>query len=386
MSTAPTKPAPTRTDNPTQAAPPAAPTGLRVFDPSSVGLPSGPVTDPAIATAALTAARANKCHILGPLTIGNVPDQHEVAFRVVTFDENDWYSPEGGKYALLKHALDRLLAAAGGSTDPAYCMRVDDRTRDYFWEYQAGVRVPAFDGSVRPIVRTRVLDLRDGSAEAEQAMGAAEFKGEKIPEWKRQKKLQDKRVTGPAMCETKAMNRAIRAALGLKSAYTEAERFKPFVCPVLVFRPDLTNPVIAEMYAAKHLGLVDQLYGPSSGRRLATSAAREAVDPVRREVRDVPIDVVEEAPAAVVAAPVQAAEAPAKPSKPARMAAHPDDETPRRTTRAPEVIDVQPEPEAQPSLFSCSDCGCDIDEKLAGFTDEQYGRMLCREHLVEHGS
>lgn len=382
MSATPTKPAPTRTENPTQAPPPAQ-TGLRVFDPSSVGLPSAPVTDPTIATTAITAARANRCHILGPLTIGNIPDQHEVAFRVVTFDENDWYSPESGKYALLKHALDRLLAAAGGSTDPAYCMRVDDRSRDYLWEYQAGVRVPAFDGSVRPIVRTRVLDLRDGSAEAEQAMGAAEFKGEKIPDWKRQKKLQDKRVTGPAMCETKAMNRAIRAALGLKSAYTEAERFRPFVCPVLVSRPDLTNPVIAEMYAAKHLGLVDQLYGPGSARRPAL-ASREAVEPTRREIVDTPIDVVEDAPAPVqVAAPARA-EAPARASKPARLPAHPDDATPRRTTHAAEVVDV-PHEDHCPG-FSCSECGCDIDEKLAGFTDEQYGRMLCREHLVEAGS
>lgn len=381
MSATPTKPAPTRTENPTQAPPPAQ-TGLRVFDPSSVGLPSAPVTDPTIATTAITAARANRCHILGPLTIGNIPDQHEVAFRVVTFDENDWYSPESGKYALLKHALDRLLAAAGGSTDPAYCMRVDDRSRDYFWEYQAGVRVPAFDGSVRPIVRTRVLDLRDGSAEAEQAMGAAEFKGEKIPDWKRQKKLQDKRVTGPAMCETKAMNRAIRAALGLKSAYTEAERFRPFVCPVLVFRPDLSNPVIAEMYAAKHLGLVDQLYGPGSARRPAP-ASREAVEPTRREIVDTPIDVVEDPPAQV-ATPART-EAPVRAAKPARVPAHPDDATPRRTTHAAEVVDV-PHEEPSGSMFSCSECGCDIDEKLAGFTDEQYGRMLCREHLVEAGS
>lgn len=376
MSATPTKPAPTRTENPTQAAPPAQ-TALRVFDPSSVGLPSAPVTDPSVATAALTAARANKCHILGPLTIGNIPDQHEIAFRVVTFDENDWYSPEAGKFALLKHALDRLLAAAGGSTDPAYCMRVDDRSRDYFWEYQAGVRVPAFDGSVRPIVRTRVLDLRDGSAEAEQAMGAAND-----PEWKRRKKLNDKRVTGPAMCETKAMNRAIRAALGLKSAYTEAERFRPFVCPVLVFRPDLSNPVIAEMYAAKHLGLVDQLYGPGSARRPAP-ASREAVEPTRREIVDTPIDVGEDAPAQVAAS--ARAEAPARASKSGRLPAHPDDATPRRTTHAAEVVDV-PHEDPSESMFSCSECGVDIDEKLAGFTDEQYGRMLCREHLVEAGS
>ena len=68
------------------------------------------------------------------------------------------------------------------------------------------------------------------------------------------------------------------------------------------------------------------------------------------------------------------------------MAAHPDDETPRRTTHAAEVVDVDAEPPAPPSLFACSECNCDIDEKLAAFTDEQYGRMLCREHLVEAGS
>lgn len=371
----------TRTENPTQAPPPQQ-TAVRVFDPTTIGLPTTPVTDPSAATAALTMARAQRAHILGPLTIGNIPEQHEVAFRVVAFDANDWYSPEPGKHALLKHALDRLLAAAGGSTVPELCMRVDDRSRDYFWEYQAGVRIPGFDGSVRTVVKTRVLDLRDGSAEAEQAKGAAEFKGEKIPEWKRTKKLQDKRVTGPAMCETKAMNRAIRAALGLKSAYVEEERFRPFVCPVLVFRPDLTNPVIAEMYAAKHLGLVDQIYGPGAARRAAIAG------PARREVVEGPVDVPVVVEVAPEPPPPTPTPAPAKPTKTkaTKMAARPDDETPRRTTHAAEVVDVDAEPPAPASLFACSECNCDIDEKLAAFTDEQYGRMLCREHLVEAGS
>ena len=364
-----TQPTTTTTSNPT------APTGdvgrqtqvARVFNPETFGLPSVPVTDPTAASQALAAARAARCHVLGPLTIGSVPPGFAVAFRVVSFAEHDYYEPErgSGKFAHLRHALDALLAASGGSTDPEQCRRVDDRTIPYYWEYQAGVKVPSFDGGPpRRVIKTRILDLRDGAPEAEESMGKADDSPDR-----RAKKLRDKRKAGPAMCETKAMNRAIRAALGIRQSYGADERYKPFVCPVLVYQPDMTNPVVAEMAAAVHFGVVDQVYGGRTRAPLALPAP-----PIVDDRTDAPIDVEPE--------PVPVAAKPAASKARAGIPAHPDDApTPRRTTHAPEVHDVQATP-AEPELV-CDECGVPADKAQASRTLDTYDRILCREHEVE---
>lgn len=64
------------------------------------------------------------------------------------------------------------------------------------------------------------------------------------------------RSHGLKLAATKARQVAIRR-LGLQQTYTVAELQKPFLIYRTIFTPDLTNPEIAKMYAAHHMGMAN---------------------------------------------------------------------------------------------------------------------------------
>ena len=61
------------------------------------------------------------------------------------------------------------------------------------------------------------------------------------------------------MCESKALNRALRTAMQIKSSYFIEEFQKPFVVAYLV--PNLDNPAVREKAVESMFGATEELYG-----------------------------------------------------------------------------------------------------------------------------
>jgi len=333
-------------------------------DPTTLGLPARPVTDLALVQDALSHVQ-HQANVLAPMTtLDYLPPDHVVGFRVVLFDADGqwdgksngtWYRVDGGKLALHRSALDKLAQAAGIST-------VDSKIEvigPYQWKCTHTVQLKGFDGQTRRIVRSKVLDLADGSPEAGKAGRG----------------LANARAHGPQLCESKAANRAIRAALGLKGAYTPQEARRPFVFPVLTWVPDQDDPEIRRMVAAKELGLVDQLFGSGfSGAGPAYADPDQVID-ADHQLTDDQVDSYEAQGAPPARGNGHGDRLPPNPSDDPRFDQGRQRRPPRDDRRAPR--DVQPPPPLGPT---CDDCGVEVSDAVADYSTRMFGTVLCRDH------
>jgi hypothetical protein len=170
------------------------------------------------------------------------------------------------KRALNKQGLLKISQAAGIQWDPHHCRRLDDgRERFYWrWQYYGGIRT--HDGQWQPLTATRELDLRDGAGEAGQMTA---------------NQLVQARARGNEICETKAMERAIRG-LGIRQVYTVDELKKPFLIVRFSFTPDMSDPEIKKFVTQQAMSGIGALY--------STSAAAPALPPPPADEVDDDID------------------------------------------------------------------------------------------------
>lgn len=154
--------------------------------------------------------------------------------------------------SLNKHGLQKISAALGIQWDYNASRRTDDgRQRNYWsWTYVGTVRT--HDGQLQPVLGSRELDLRDGSAEALKMSSADQ--------------LMQQRSMGNQLCETKAMHRAIRNFV--QHSYTVDELRKPFLICRFSFTPDMSDPEIRKLVTERALSGVGALYNPPAGKLL----------------------------------------------------------------------------------------------------------------------
>ena len=249
---------------------------ILTINPARLGLPSGPQEDVERIADCLLRARSYSNVLAPAMQITELPVDHKITFMVVLFpidgintykDRDDrnvagkdqsnsiWYATDGGELALHRAALDMLAQAAGITWVHNKCGRTDDRTRVALWSYRMTLAIKGLDGMTREVSREYELDLRsEGDSMSPAAAKAAGRYGVNGTA------LRNARINGPQLCESKAANRAVRAALGLR-AYTVDEAQRPFVIPVLRWVPDASDPVIRRMVAAKEMGIVAEMYG-----------------------------------------------------------------------------------------------------------------------------
>lgn len=132
----------------------------------------------------------------------------------------------GGLEGIAKAFLDVLKALRGIQVLETF--RSDDGAIDCLWQYTCRVAVPDFSGQVTVVTKSRELDLRDGSPEAERALGRK----------RNPASLQATRINAPAVCESKAQNRAVREALGIRGAMGQREFLRPWIVCTLVQHVD----------------------------------------------------------------------------------------------------------------------------------------------------
>ena len=365
---------------------------LEPVDPTAYGFPARPVTDLELVAEAVEHAEREGLNVLAPVTrLSFLPPGFQVAVRIVRFPmDGEWTSPPGGKpsngtwyqeeggFALHKAPLRMLGAAAGASWSTE---RTDDRASGALWEFRATVRLRTMDGGWRSVEATKDLDLRDGSPVIESWIASAQQKGRGGAE----NRILKAREVGGRVTESKAVNAAIRDAFGIKACYTRAQANRPFLFPLLVYIP--TSPEALQLQAAVELGVVAQVYGPSSRGKVYAPAGNviEVPEEGAQGPRALPDH------QGTRAAPDFRAEADRLASRERVDRGHgpqddptwADPELPGPDDDPPRGQDSRRDPPRQASgggPVKCERCGVNVSDQVADFSRRRYNRVLCMEH------
>ena len=308
---------------------------------------------------------AEKYNLLVPMqTVAEIADIHRPVMNAVQISTNlndkEIYLQEKPRdawkdrpaipagYALTKKGLNKPMRAAGikilGTRPiiPSTCQKCAEVNRSIGRpvncgacgnkdvKFEARISVPQLTGESIEIVAHKeiiVQDATDGMSDA-QRKEFLKFRSE--------------------MCETKAINRALRAAMHIKSTYTIQELQKPFVVAYLV--PNLNNEDV-KAEAIRHMFTTAQeLYGGH------TPDARRAIF-VEDDVEE---GMEYEAPGKPIEGGHAYQEAPQEPPR----------QTQQRQQRAAETA-----PDFDPTV--CTECGAKCSNGVVKYSQEQYGRTLC---------
>ena len=315
---------------------------------------------------------AERFNLLVPMqTVAEIADIHKPVMNAVQISTNlsdkEIYLQEKPKdawkgrpaipagYALTKKGLNKLMRAAGikilGTRPiiPSTCQKCAEVNRSIGRpvncgscgnkdvKFEARISVPQLTGENIEIVAHKeiiVQDVTEGMTEL-QRKEFLKFRSE--------------------MCETKAINRALRAAMHIKSTYTIEELRKPFVVAYLV--PNLNNEDV-KAEAIRHMFTsAQELYGGH------TTEARRAIfiEDDTEEGMDY--------------------ETPGKPiSQPGSRAYQEAPQEPPRQTYQRQQPPPPPEPQQDGyDETHCSACGAEIAPSVSDYSIRYYGRPLCRD-------
>lgn len=242
---------------------------------------------------ALESFDAKRYNLCAPVTaIDRIPDMHRISVRVVQVNPDTETYPIPGqsdKVGIGKVALDKIASAANIQWIPNQCGRIDDRKDPYMVSYRAVGVMKNFDGETRVISAEKTLDFRGKAGEPEDSMGADTQEIVRIAAKKGRDpwpQIAQCRQQIHSLAESKAKNRAIRAALAIPVAMLRADVGKPFVIPALVLQPDMSDPDVKAAAIRKMFGDSAALYGaPQTSNLRAIGPA-----PVQAEMEGVIID------------------------------------------------------------------------------------------------
>lgn len=308
-----------------------------------------------------------KYNLLVPMqTVAEIAEIHKPVMNVVQISTNladgeiyeqekakkAWkdYPAQPAKYALTKKGLNKLMRAAGikilGTRPivPSTCQKCAEVNRSIGRpvncgscgnkdvKYEARISVPQLTGESIEFVAHKEIIVADVVADMteNQRKEFLKFRSE--------------------MCETKAINRALRAAMHIKGTYTLDELKKPFVVAYLV--PNLDNEAVKEEAVRHFFTTSQELYGGGSTEQRRAVFVEDDIDEGMEY----------EAPAQPIAQP----DAQAYRELP--------QEHPRETQRR-----VQANAEAQPDYDPtiCTECGAKCSNGVVKYSQEQFGRTLC---------
>lgn len=233
----------------------------------------GAFTDAQRANDILTTARESG-HLISPApAVGIIPEGCSIMVTGIVADiERETYKHTGSdERGLNKVVLDRIAAAAGIDWLHDECVRLDDGSHPHYRACQAVGRIREFDLSWRKFEDKKEIDLADGGnayqviiereAEKKRLATAGEpYKGDGGA-----KEIAYQRKHILSLCTTEARLRAIRTALGLRTAYTTTELLRPFVVVRISFNGRSENPetqrFFNQLIAQSFLGASAALYG-----------------------------------------------------------------------------------------------------------------------------
>ena len=250
------------------------------------------------------------------------------------------------KYAITKRGLTKLMRAAGIKIKyskpvvPSTCQKCAEmnahigkpvncgncRNKDV--KYEVCISVPQLTGENLEIIAHKEIIVDDVTADMtpKQKSEFMKFRSE--------------------MCESKALNRALRMAMQIKGTYQIDEFKKPFVVAYLV--PNLDNPDVRERAIASFFSQASQIYGDQPQE-----------PPTRRIDADAVVD--DEADDTIYG----------------ELGAAVDDQAPDYADPEPAHQDTQSEPSQAPQGAVCDACGAEVSEKVFNYSINKFGRPLC---------
>lgn len=254
------------------------------------------------------------------------------------------------KYAITKRGLTKLMRAAGIKIKyskpvvPSTCQKCAEmnarigkpvncgncKNKDV--KYEVCISVPQLTGENLEIIAHKEIIVDDVVAgmSDKQRIEFMKFRSE--------------------MCESKALNRALRMAMQIKSTYQIDEFKKPFVVAYLV--PNMDNPEVRERAIASFFSQASQIYGDQPqeqpARRIDIDAdeVENADEPIYGEMGD---EIPDQEPPAMNDIPDYA------------------------PTNPPAIPTAS---QAAQGAF-CDVCGADISEKVFNYSVNKFGRPLC---------
>lgn len=303
---------------------------------------------------------AERYNLLVPMqTVAEIAEIHKPVMNAVQISTNEAdkeiYLQDKNKrnadgWALTKKGLNKLMRAAGikilGTRPiiPSTCQKCAEVNRSIGRpvncgacgnkdvKFEARISAPQLTGENIEIVAHKEIIVADVT------VGMTEFQAKEFLKFRSE------------MCETKAINRALRAAMHIKGTYSLQELQKPFVVAYLV--PNLDNEAVKAEAVRHFFTSAQELYGGHS------SEARKAIF-VEDDVEE---GMEYEMPGKPIAQPENAAyrEVPAEPPR----------ETQQRQQAAAEAA-----PDYDPTI--CTECGTKCSNGVVKYSQETFGRTLC---------
>lgn len=302
---------------------------------------------------------------------------------------NRWHPPVAAKYALTKKGLNKLMRAAGikiiGTRPiiPSTCQKCAEVNRSIGQPincgqclckdvaYEARISVPQLTGENIEFVGHKEIVIADVTADMSDKQKAEfmKFRNE--------------------MCETKAINRALRAAMHIKGTYTLEELRKPFVVAYLV--PNLDNEMV-KAEAVKHFFTsAGELYGTSAQQLDAPATQQpEYID----DEQDAPQQIAAVPQRAALPDRTQGAQPMQYPQEPPQQQYAPQ----FQQQAYPQQAQYSQPPAAPPQSFqnapqtmqggtgnTCTDCGKTVSGGVLKWSMNNYGRPLCMDCQKEYG-
>lgn len=303
---------------------------------------------------------AERYNLLVPMqTVAEIAEIHKPVMNAVQISTNeadkeiylqDRSNAKADGWALTKKGLNKLMRAAGikilGTRPiiPSTCQKCAEVNKSIGRpvncgtcgnkdvKFEARISVPQLTGENIEIVAHKEIIVDDVS------VGMTEFQKKEFLKFRSE------------MCETKAINRALRAAMHIKGTYSLAELSKPFVVAYLV--PNLDNEAVKAEAVRHFFTSAQELYGGHN------TEARRAIF-VEDDVEE---GMEYETPGKPIEQPESAAykEAPAEPP---------------RATQERQQAEAEAAPDFDPNL--CVECGVKVSNGVVRYSQQQYGRTLC---------
>lgn len=303
---------------------------------------------------------AERYNLLVPMqTVAEIAEIHKPVMNAVQISTNeadkeiylqDRSKAKADGWALTKKGLNKLMRAAGikilGTRPiiPSTCQKCAEVNKSIGRpvncgtcgnkdvKFEARISVPQLTGENIEIVAHKEIIVDDVS------VGMTEFQKKEFLKFRSE------------MCETKAINRALRAAMHIKGTYSLAELSKPFVVAYLV--PNLDNEAVKAEAVRHFFTSAQELYGGHN------TEARRAIF-VEDDVEE---GMEYETPGKPIEQPESAAykEAPAEPP---------------RATQERQQVAAEAAPDFDPNL--CVECGVKVSNGVVRYSQQQYGRTLC---------
>jgi hypothetical protein len=293
--------------------------------------------------------------VMNAVQISTNPDDKEIYLQEK--GNKAWIDKDGKQHpaksdgwALTKKGLNKLMRAAGikilGTRPviPSTCQKCAEVNRNIGRpvncgacgnkdvKFEARISVPQLTGENIEIVAHKEIIVDDVT------VGMTEFQAKEFLKFRSE------------MCETKAINRALRAAMHIKGTYSLQELQKPFVVAYLV--PNLDNEAVKAEAVRHFFSSSQELYG---GHNTDSCKTIFVEDDVEEEMEH-------EAPGKPIEQPENAAyiEIPAEPPREAQQ----------RRQKAAETA-----PDYDPTI--CTECGAKCSNGVVKYSQETFGRTLC---------